>query len=77
MLTYLLNHSGMSVTNVAYLGRHDVKTLLTAYVEPDTEQVFEFYRSKNALNEVLTCDIAAKSHKQTPQVIDIASESES
>ena len=59
MLSYLINHSGLPATAVAWFGRHDVSVLLKRYSEADEAQVFGFFQPEKRTHSVLDCNPAA------------------
>jgi integrase len=58
-LSYLLNHTSLSVMSVAYLGRHSPQVLLKHYAQADHQLINEFFSSKKSLEEDLNCDVLA------------------
>ena len=58
-LSYLLNHTSLSVMSVAYLGRHSAQVLLKHYAQADHQLINEFFSSKKSLEEDLNCDVLA------------------
>ena len=55
MLDYLVNHSGLNIHAVAYIGRHSAKVLVSRYSKPDLEQLFGLFASETAGAAVLSC----------------------
>ena len=59
MLDYLVNHSGLNIHAVAWLGRHSAKVLVSRYSQPDLEQLSRIYHQKMAKAAVLSCKSTA------------------
>jgi len=59
MLDYLVNHSGLNIHAVAYIGRHSAKVLVSRYSQPDLEQLFATLAGKTGGNVALNCTLAA------------------
>ena len=59
MLDFLVNHSGLNIHAVAWLGRHSAKVLVSRYSQPDLDQLARVYGRKMARANVLSCKDAA------------------
>jgi len=55
MLDFLVNHSGLNIHAVAWLGRHSAKVLVSRYSQPDLDQLAKVYGRKMAGANVLPC----------------------